>query len=200
MKYILLLLITSIFCACGGKDLLKPSEYSQWMQNPENGMKQSKKIQDFEFIAQYKTPEYITVLEEKSNALKAQLVSNRVGELGSDMAYFNFRIKGNAYPLQQGTTSEMEFNQRMAYANFGMQQDLELVEGGDTLDCVMYQFVRNYNIAPYIDFVVGFERNNQEHIEADKTLIFNDNVFGVGKVKLHFSASDLNQIPKLKTL
>jgi len=200
MKYLFLVLITSILGACGGEAILQPNEYSQWMRNPDNGMLQSKKIQDFEFIAQYKTPEYITVLEEKRNDLEAQLVSNRVAELGTDMAYFNFRIQGKSYPLQQGTSSEHEFNQRMAYANFGMQEDLKLVEGGDTLDCHLYQFVRNYNVAPYLDFVIGFSRKNKTSVKEEKTLIFNDNAFGVGKIKLHFSSSDFNQLPKLKTL
>lgn len=192
----------SIWSCSADSGPLAPQAYANWIQNPTNGLHLVKEMKGLEFSMQYKPLDYIVVMEEKQTALKQAFVESRKSEIGNDTYYFNFRItsKESNSPLDWGTSDEMAYSERLAYCTFGMQQDLKMIEGTDTLACALFQFVRNYDIAPYLDFVIGFERKNTQETTVDKTIIFEDRTFGIGTIKFLLENNSLKNIPLLKTI
>ena len=201
--YILLLLGLGILISCGEEVVseLAPASYVRWVKEEDHGLRVAKQIKELEFTAQYKPLDFIVAQEQRSETLEKELLETRKAELGTDYLYYNFRIKnieGNLSPLGAGANSDQIYQQRLGYFTFDAQQDLYLLHGQDTLPCSLFQFVRNYDIAPYIEFALGFKKSGA--ITEDITFVFEDKVLGIGKTQLLFKEAIFKDLPKIKTL
>ncbi|MHB8259768.1 MAG: hypothetical protein ACYDCN_00990 [Bacteroidia bacterium] len=78
-----------------------------------------------------------------------------------------------------------------------MEKDIRMVDGMDTLKCVLFHFERAYDVIPYATFLLAFPKS--KFPLAEKTFIYNDRVFNKGFIKITYTPEDLSQIPKLKT-
>jgi len=180
---------------------LEPKEYVQWVQDPDNGLKREKIIDDLIFSVQYKPGEYIICREQRQAQLQAGLVKQKLAGLNG-MQYYDLTIKmksGEGELLKQGLASVEQYDQRVKYFAFAMQNDIQLVEGNDTLPCSLFHFERAYDITPQATFLLGFPVNENTSKE-DKTLIIYDKTFNSGLIKLTFPINRLNNLPRLKTL
>lgn len=180
---------------------LEPGEYVQWVQNPENGLRKEKTIDDLVFRAQYKPHEYIVCMEEREPQLQDTLVKRKIAEL-SDMQYYDLKIelkKGEGELLKYKLSSAEEYDKRVNYFAFNMQNDIQLIEGNDTLPCSLFHFERAYDVTPSSIFILGFPISKNNPAES-KTLVIYDKTFGKGLIKFMFSNKELKNLPKLKTL
>lgn len=204
MKYALLLVIgLLILISCHEETILSPAKYVEWVKDPSNGLLQSKAVNEFEFTVQYKPLDFIVAQEERTNELSKTILNSRKKELGTDYLYYNFRIKnreGNLSPVGSGAHSEQEYQRRLGYFTFDMQEDLYLLHGADTLPCTLFQFVRNYDIAPYVEFALGFKKDPKTTINQDITFVFEDRILGIGITKLLFDKQNFENTPTIKTL
>ncbi|HPI85880.1 MAG TPA: hypothetical protein PLR01_05870 [Bacteroidales bacterium] len=175
-------------------------DYVQWIQDPDNGFKKEKTINNLTFSAQFKPYEYIVCLEEKKDILPDSLVRRKVGEL-KDMQYYDLKISLKEFAgelLKYQLTSSQQYTERVNYFAFGMQHDIHLVEGTDTLACELYHFERTFDAAPTSTILLGFHISNQKTAE-NKTLLFYDRTFNTGLIKFTFRTQELKNLPKLKT-
>ncbi len=182
---------------------LKPAAYVKWIENKENKLKVEKKIGETKFILQYKPIPYMVFQEEKNLELDKSHFSKRAEEL-SEMQYYSLRIlpsERNRDVLTVGINSEQEYFDRVNYFSFNFQNDIKLLDGEDTLYCTQFQFVNNYGLAPYADFVIAFKKQPEEiRLEktlADKKFIIEDKVFGNGMVKFNIEKDIVNNIPSV---
>lgn len=201
-KCVIILFLFCSLLACDKKvGHLKPIELIQWVENESNGLQIKKELGQLEIRAQYKPNHYIIAKEARKVELASTYVKEQEQELGNQTVYCDLRLinnNGQGSPLTSG--GQMNYSNRLEYLTFGMQRDLKLVEGQDTLNCALYQFVRNNELAPYVDVVLGFERKKEGVIEDDLLLVLEDNVFGVGTIKLQFDEQNLKNLPQLKTI
>ena len=194
-KNILTILSILLLSSCF-REALPPAEYKSWVENKENGLWVAKELGDFEFSILYKPTDYVALLELNPDSVEEQKIENSKKELG-DMQYFTLKIKasqGNDL-LKTRVESEMQYFERLNYLSTFMQDDIKLIEAGDTLPCKLFHMERNYGLAPYNNFVLGFAATKNEN---DKQVEINDKVFGVGKVILKVSKEDVDNIPQLK--
>lgn len=192
-----------LLSSCDENQVLLPGEYVKWVTDASNGLCKSKRINEFNFMAQYKPLDFIVAQEEKTNRLSKSLLKTRKKELGTGYVYYNFRIKneeGNLSPVGAGANSDHEYQRRLGYFTFDMQQDLYLLHGQDTFPCTFFQFVRTYDVAPYVEFALGFKKEEKTIINQDITFVFEDKVLGIGTTKLLFEEHLFKNIPKIKTL
>jgi len=180
---------------------LEPIEYMSWIQDTEHGLKKEKVIDDITFSAQYKPLAYIACMEERKNAIQESVLKEKEEEL-KGMQYYDLKISLSGeqtellkYKLQSG----QEYQDRVNYFAFKMQKDISLVEGSDTVPCALYHFERAYDVAPYAKFLLGFPLTNKKD-RKEKTLVFHDEIFKKGIIKLSFSPQQLINVPKLKTI
>ncbi len=180
---------------------LKPEEYVKWVQNPENGFRKEKIIDDLVFNIQYKPYEYIVCMEEQKQELQDSLVNKKIKELDG-MQYYDFKIilkEGLGELLKYKLTSKGEYDKRVKYFAFNMQNDIQLVEGTDTIPCTLFHFERAYDVTPSSVFLLGFGVTKNT-LKQDKTLIVYDRTFGKGLIKFTFNQKDLQRLPKIKTI
>jgi len=216
-KYHLIFICTFLFAACAGEqaekdnetnivsgnvgELLEPIDYVGWVQNPENGLKMNKVIDDIQFSVQYKPYEYIVCMEERTPSVQDSLLKRKFNEL-SEMQYFDLTISlvdGAGELLKYRLNSGQQYSERVNYFSFAMQKDIVLVDGKDTIPCELYHFERAYDVMPSGTFLLGFGKKN-ETLSSSKTLVLYDRVFGKGTIKLTIDKERIKNTPKLKTI
>ncbi|MGP8217331.1 MAG: hypothetical protein ACLQQ4_17315 [Bacteroidia bacterium] len=179
---------------------LVPGEYVKWVENEQNGLKKKREIGDITFYAQYKPLQYIVCEEERKNDIPDTTAKRRASELNG-MQYMTLKIAlkdGKEELLRYGISSASDYDDRVNYFSFGMQQDLQLVESGDTLPCLLFHYERIFGLAPYATFSLAFAKG--KNVNADKTLILFDHVFNKGLVKFFFKGKDIDAAPQVATI
>jgi hypothetical protein len=183
------------------KETMPTNTYIKWVRNPENGLIKTKTINELQFKVQYKPYEYIVCMEEQTEKIADTLMKRKLKEL-EGMQYYDLKIllKNNEGELlKSGLTAAGEYDNRVKYFSFGMQQDIQLVDGNDTLPCTMYHFERAYDATPVCTILLGFNKDNSKEGKA-KTLLFYDRTFNKGLLKFTFKENRLQTLPKLLTL
>ena len=189
------LLVTS--CS---KQELSPMDYVKWVDDSDNGLKKSKIYKGITISAQYRPVEYQVAIEEKSHALSAEKLDSRSKQIeGMQYYLLRFALEDRSKDIMRfALSSEAEYYQRLNYCSFGMQNDIYLVQGTDTLSCKLFNAVRSYGLSPNADYLLAFEEKDAS-AKTERQLIVNDAVFGLGPVKFKFTEDDLNNIPHIRT-
>lgn len=180
--------------------LMEIKEYVLWIQDTENGFKKEKKIDDLTFSVQYKPYEYIICEEERKEELPDTLLKNKILEI-NNMQYYDFKIsvnEGAGELLKHQLSSSQEYEKRVNYFSFMMQNDIQLVEDKDTLPCALFHFERTYGASPSSIFLLGFPVSKNK-TAVEKTLLIYDRTFNKGLLKFTFTRKDLRNLPKIKT-
>jgi hypothetical protein len=176
---------------------LSPVAFKTWYENDENGMKQKREMGDFEFTTFYQTNDYLALKEmDKEMQPEKTKFENKCREYGN-MTYVSFRIENtNAQSelLRVGLRSDNEYYARLEYFSFKMQNDFKLVNGKDTLDCLLYNYERTYSLTPFATFVLGFPKIDK--VRGFK-LIYHDKIFNNGIIVTNFDKDIINNIPKI---
>ncbi|MDQ3110524.1 MAG: hypothetical protein M3R17_11575 [Bacteroidota bacterium] len=195
----LFFLFVLLLGACA-QSKLAPEKYAQWVKEESNGLQSTKEMSDYKFSLQYRPVDYIALLEIK-NTNKPFSEFNKIKVELSGMHYFTFRI-ASADPqirvLDIGNTSEQDINPKLNYFSFDMQHNLQLIDGNDTLQCSLYNFERNYELAPYLDFSVAFARKSKNNSDPESLrFIYNGEALGVGIIQFEYDDKRLRSLPQL---
>jgi hypothetical protein len=183
------------------EEVMPVNEYIKWVKDPRNGLLKIKAMDELEYAVQYKPYPYIICMEEQTDKLADTMVSRKIKELES-VQYYDLKISlkdGQGELLKSKLGSADEYDKRVKYFAFGMQQDIQLVDGTDTLPCIMYHFERAYDVAPYCTVLLGFE-NDKTKSGKQKTVLVYDKTFNKGLLKFTFKENRLQTLPKLLTL
>ena len=184
----------------GANKYLPPVDYVKWIQDKDNGIKKEKVIDDIVYEIQYKPYEYIVCMEERKEKLADSVVKKKVEEI-NDMQYYDLTISlnsGSGELLKYGVTAYDQYDKRIKYVSFDMQNDISLVEDGDTIPCSLFHFERVYDVAPYAKFLLGFAKGKKDSPQQS-VIVFDDKLFNQGLIKMTYSHEEISNIPKLKT-
>lgn len=172
--------------------------YIQWIKDPDNGLSTHEQTGGLKFALFYKPLDYVVLQEMTSSAVGIDSFPALRRDY-EGMQYFTLTISSadDADILKHGISNERSYYDRIDYCSFRMQSDIQLVDGTDTLACRIFHYERNFQVAPYTHFSLAFEDINKTGNVSDKTLVFHDQAFGKGIVKLKIKANDLKKIPNL---
>ena len=180
--------------------VLSPVEYIKWVNNSENNLMFSKAIEGIHFSVLCKPADYIVCKEIRRDKITSLEQSNIKSQLG-DLQYFDLRITIDDFKsefLKYNLSSITEYEKRVDYCAFQMQNDIKLVSGTDTIPCSIFHFERTFDVVPYGEFVLGFEK--PIHSATEETFVVYDKLFNKGTIKFTFDASNLIYLPKLSTI
>ncbi len=181
----------------GKNDQLSPRQYMQWVADKSNGLNVEKRINEFTYGLQYKPLEYVALLDLKKDEISKSELKKKMEEY-EGLQYYTFTISTDSQQelLKKNLSETNEYYGRIHYFSFDMQNDLKLIDGKDTLDCELFHFERVYGVAPYARFVLGFPLASGNQ---DKTLFYDEKIFGAGKLYLTIQAKNNNQLPEVIT-
>ena len=141
-------------------------------------VEQSKEIGDLIIKTKYMSPEILArknELEDDSEALDEYRRNT----------HFQIRLenRSSADILKHGLETEQGYYDRVAYYSHLVKNDLYLLSGKDTIDCLDVHMERNYGVAPFLDLSAVFPRVNQN---KPFILLFNEIVFRSGPIKFKY--------------
>ncbi len=193
-------LVAALFAGfgCSAPEELSPVDYRAWVENPDNGLLAFRELGNYRFELQYRPKDYILLKENRGAVTDAATWEAEKQSLG-DLQYYSFKISslsGNASPLENELQAPEEYYHRLAYLSNAVQEDLSLVQNGDTLPCRMLHLERTYQLAPYSQLMLAFEAPPAD--QGDRKLVFRDRVFGTGIVQFTLAAADLARQPQIQ--
>lgn len=192
MKYkIIIFCVFSLLVFSCAKKKMTAIDYMRYVENEDNGLKVSKNIGEVNYTIQFKPVEYILLKENRANDPKEKEIDG--------MQYYTLSFslkKSDKDILRHDLREQNEYYERVNYFSYGLQNDIYLVEGTDTLKCNLFNYVRSYGLSPRADFILGFNKTGKNMIQ-DKLVVVEDKVFEGGIIKLKISEKDLENIPEL---
>jgi len=186
-----------MFLSCG-KEQLIPSEYSEWIKDPKNGMIDTEIAGGFEYTLFYQ-PVDLKILQAKGENITDEELQQSRDEM-KGMEYFMLRIAAvdESDVLKKNLADENEYYLRTDYLSTVMQDDLSLVIDTDTMPCVLYHYEKNYHLYPFINILLAFENSNSENVSDDRVVLLNDRALSGFGIKFRIYGEDINKIPQLK--
>lgn len=173
---------------------LRTEQYINWIEDADNGLRVTKSIGEVTLSLQYKPMEYILAKEQMQESMNGEEKEKRINELGN-MQYYNltYSLAGNSGDiLKYNLGDASEYQERIYYFSFHMQEDIFMIEGNDTLPCELFHFERYYGLSPKLSFSLGFKNTGNK---TDKQVIIDDNIYGSGPVKFIIALKDIQNIP-----
>ncbi len=196
-----ILLLITISC---GKRALTPVQYLRYIDDKSNGLIKEKQIGPYTVTCEFKPAGYI-VLKEKFK----QINDNELKDIGDELSdasemnhfYMRFTAEGENDILKSHLQSQAEYYERLNYFSNFIQKDLYLISGSDTIDCAYTYFERNFGLSNRNTLLLGFKKGNYNGGVGggDFTLIYDDQVLGLGPVQFKFGLGDISNIPVLET-
>jgi hypothetical protein len=189
------MLVSLLGCSSASKQL-NPEAYVRWCNNAENKLLLVKEIQDFKYALQFKPAAFIALQESKSiKNIDSTVFYHRILELENTLQ-FNLQLSTINNESILNPISGDDYFQRLAYLTTSLNNDLFLLSENDTIPCTFYHFERNYNIAPYVTVVFGFE-TSQIPVSKAYDIVYNDQLLGAGPLIFNYPVAQLKNIPAL---
>ncbi len=183
---IILLFVALVSAACTKK--LSSVEYVQEVERNEH-LNQTKVFDEIEFKLMYRPDRYYSYKHNKP--YKAE-----EGKKKSYAFVMSVKdLKSHQEVLRRLTSAQEEYGQIVNYLSFEGEKDFWMVQGTDTLKNVFYHFERFNNISPTINFDLGFENNNAG--KGDLVVVYDEPLFGVGRIHFTFKKEELDKVDHL---
>ena len=85
--------------------------------------------------------------------------------------------------------SGRSYDEILQYTAFYMQNDFKLIQGNQTLPCVLYHMDRTYGLSNEVKVQLVFEKGSD--LKADRTILFDDQLSGNGIVGFTIKSIDI---------
>lgn len=187
-------MISLILISCNKN--LSPEEFIQWVNNPVNGMVVHENVKEYKISLQYQPNLFLAITNTEEGNRTKELIGEQLLKR-EGMQYFVLRLENyqtHESILEMDSKTEEDRIKRLSYFDYKMQSDIILVDGLDTLPCLIYHFEKNYSMTPYNSVVLAFD--NSKDIE-NKTLLIDGHVFDTDKIKLEIKKESLINIPRI---
>jgi hypothetical protein len=193
---IMSLLILLLGCQKTPESLVA-NDYLQWVKQSENKLQIIKEIGDYTYQLQYKPAAFIALIEQqRAHSNDTAQFIQRIGEL-TDTYQFNLTLSHQSYGSILSQNLGLEYFTRLEYLTLTLKEDLELRLDGKTVPCHFYHFERNYNLAPFVTVVFGFDVSNFKKDFEKMQVVYNDQLLGAGPIVFAFSRTTIDNIPSL---
>ena len=192
------------FLSLDKKETAGVSEYIGWVEDSTHGLIAKRMLGGMSYQTQYYPVDYCVLRQGDLHAMHAATLDQGRKDNGNTEC-FVFTIEDPDHSrelLKSGVESPEEYQERIEYCSFYIQNDLFLIDGTDTLPCRMSHFERTYGISPKAKFTLLFDSvkgsgKQKKSSTQDKTLVYFDRMFANGIIKMRIKASDIERIPEL---
>jgi hypothetical protein len=184
------------------KKQASPQEYMNYINSKENGLLKSIDIGDYLIEVQYRPVEYTALQEIGVDQATKETLNELVQQhKGEHCVLFRIGSKDKKTDaLAIGITDQQQYNDRISYLISQINKDIYLVDGKDTIPCSMHHFERSYHLTHYHTILFTFDKpeGRSKEEEGDKTIVYNDNLLGIGKMNIRIDEKDIQHIPTIQ--
>lgn len=196
-SFIIYVMSLSVLCAsCSGG--LSPKDYVHYIENPGNGLLVKEEVNGVNYELQYQPTDYCVMQEKRSFSVPGDEFA-QLRKRFSGLEHYVLRIKSKDMDsLVNKMDDTAKYKKGITeYFDFGIQKDIKLIEGKDTVPCSICQADANTGISEYYTFSMGFPAN---HFEGDRYFVFMNKILKTGNVKLAITDKSMKSLPALKMM
>lgn len=179
------------------KLFLSPLDYAKYVENPVNGLKVSKTMEGINFSAQYKPLDYVIVKQAKQLRLPQSKYDSLYNKY-EGMTYYVMSLsldKAGQQILKYKLGGTDTYSNRVKYFSFHVEKDISVIQGEEVLKPAMCHFERDYGVSSELKLLLAFSGVDET---KDATLRYEDNIFGLGRIKLKIKEENIANIPLVK--
>jgi hypothetical protein len=199
---IMLLLLAS--CS---KKKVSTEEYLKYINQPENGLITTKKVNGFVLSLKYLPPEYLTAKEladlttKKNQVVKDSLLKYNRQYKTFLLTFSPDEEKGNHNDVMlDGVKNYEEFSQKVEQMNFGMGEYIHLKTDKGTYAPVLTNLENTYGLSKARSLTLVFTpQKNAEEFKGLKEwdIVYEDDLFGAGILHFVITQADIEKLPEL---
>lgn len=190
------IVLLCIMSSC--KQAFTPKEYVKWFEKESDLFSKTVIISNYKYTCKFIPWQYKLAKEIEQGVTMQQHADKRRKELDG-MYYVDINIdllnKTSGGVMENDVISPEDFNARLYYISYRMQDDIFLVSGNDRRPCSLYLFERNFGLKSSVDISTAFIK-----IEKDEniTVELNSQVFRTGIINFEYDKNVFNSIPEVK--
>ncbi|MDR1680053.1 MAG: hypothetical protein LBR81_09820 [Prevotellaceae bacterium] len=198
-KVITSVLLIALFASCRTigvlrQEALQPIDYVRWIENKDNGLKIDMEDSPYLYELQYQPVAYLAIRQTNNPQITPAALKQAIDNRG-DYLYFSLKMQKQG---ERGILSDMDINSvnKNSYLLSGIQNDMFVLSGGDSLQCVMSHFESANSLIPYDRCVLAFEKPKDE--KDDLVFLFRTDVYRRAWLRIPIKRENINKIPQLK--
>ncbi|MDB5274749.1 MAG: hypothetical protein JWO58_3116 [Chitinophagaceae bacterium] len=210
MRLVFLIFFAVYLTACslykGEKD---PASYYTWLNDPDNGLVQEKRINGLVFSVKYMPPEFLAYQDLKNSGNYTQKQKDSViASYSSTMTFLlsvNPDEKDSSNSIRDvmylGVENMEDYQQRSMMMNFEMNQYLELKTSDSSIySPVLVNMENTYSLSKGRSFTCVFSplKNNEEFKNSKQfDFVWDDEIFDSGRNHFVFDPHNIFSSPSL---
>lgn len=206
--YIFLFASALIFSSCG-RSSLNPVEYVRYVQDANNGLAVQENINGVKYVLQYQPADYLVLLETGDPNITPQAFKQE-HERFKGLEHYNLQIDRKGLDSLLGSEQKTQrsasngpnsvlntqySNPTTEYLDFGIKNDIKLIEGNDTVRCAICECESDGGIHPYYSFIIGFPK---KEFNGDRQFLLNGKRIKAGDVKFFVTRKSITEIPEVR--
>lgn len=198
LNKIAMIVFLLLAAACKKTTVVDAANFIRYVDAIDNGLIQEYKNDNkgLKISAQYKPAVYLAIKELGPDAFHPDTIMSLAQEFQGGY-HFSLTVSStvSGYDVIKEKLSPNDYLKRITYLTGEIRNDFKLLAGLDTIPCAVAHYERNYNISPDNKFLLVFPYSEKSN--EDLTLIYDDKVFGEGKLEFRIKNRNIKKIPKL---
>lgn len=214
LNYLQLILYYSLLLAVAGctQVISSRAEMYQWINEPANGLLQSKRVEDLVFTMKYLPPAFLAEKEmrtqENHNLQVYDSLKSRHEGFYTFLLHFQVDDPNEAQAfsrdvMYEGAQSFQHFQQRAMHLNFNMRDFITLNRKGESIQPALSRLENTYSLTNSRHLYLVFDKKQMDLLPDDTAPLdirFNDELFNTGIHHFVFHPSDLKKVPAISYL
>lgn len=197
---IAILLALSLSACHKHPEQVSKEQYLPVLKADHEAIYQEKKFKGITFSFRYCPIEEV-VLNDCGDCTLTDSVYRKLFDKHKELQYYTLTLVSddeNEILEHYSNESDEAYYQMLDYLENGIQDDIYLLQGTDTLPCVISHYERNFGLSANNKVSLAFKNTEpQRPFLHDKILVYNDRLFNTGELRFKISKESLNKLPEL---
>lgn len=195
--------LSSLF-SCKKREVNSVEEYSKWINEPENGLIQTKRIKGLKVSVKYLPNEYLvykeTIGNDNTETYKDSLKKEYKNSLTFLMIIAPDEEKGNKNDIMtEGINNYQEYSERLLALNFQLDKNISLRSGTIELKPVLSALENTYGLSKSRNILFVFAANEEQKGKMNDSetidFVYIDELFSLGIMHFDFANKKLKDLP-----
>ena len=179
-----------LFSACN--KTFNSEELKVFVLDQENGFLKTELVANTEYSVLYSHPQFEALKRIKDDQKASEELITELIQESSEQLIFYIRLRdiNNKNLLKKDIVDNKVYDERLMYLLGDIKDDFSLLNGTDTISCSIHHFERGYGVNPSLNITLAFNKPSKL---TDFTFIYNDQLFGAGKLKFQYFSEEINK-------
>lgn len=172
-------------------------EFVQWCSDTDHGLSKVKEISEVKYQLSFLPKEAMALLELKKQSYTQKEFEEACSHY-TDLTYFSLKLEipdAHGEILKYNLSTASQYETRIRYLAFEMENDICIIQNGDSIKPALYHYERIYEVAPFAKTMVAFD-NKKFDLSKEFTVVLNDRLFEKGYIKFNYKDGQLLNLPK----